>query len=109
MENTFNGEKENTVVKPVTAANSQPSPKSGKRNTKKTKEPITKDEAAQLLTSALSYCLEAGIQVIGYNEGTSLMLSIDGLEYSNDKIQPVTLISTGSNVNLEPVTVGVEG
>jgi hypothetical protein len=98
MENIINGENENTAVKPVTAENSPRSAKSGKTSTKKTKEPITKDEAAQLLTSALSYCQEAGFQVIGYNEGTALRLSIEGLEYSNDKIQPVTLI------NVTPVT-----
>lgn len=91
MENIINGANENTAEKPATAANSLPSPKSAKRSTKKTKEPITPAEAAELLTSALSYCLEAGLPVVGYNEGTALRLSIDGLEYSNDKIQPVTL------------------
>lgn len=108
MENIINGENGNTAVKPDTAVNSLPSPKSGKPSTKKTKEPITKEEAAELLTSALSYCLESGLNVIGYNDGTALRLSIDGLEYRNDRIQLVTLIPAESNVNSTPVTVGAE-
>lgn len=105
MENTTSGENENTAVKPDTAVNSPRSAKSEKKSTKKTKEPITPAEAAELLTSALSYCLESGLNVIGYNEGTALRLSIDGLEYSNDRIQPVTLIS---NDNVTPVTAKAE-
>jgi hypothetical protein len=100
MENIINGANENTVEKPVTVENSPRSPKSGKTSTRKTKEPITKGEAAELLTSALKYCQEAGMIVSGYNEGATLALYIDGLEYSNDRIQPVTLI------NVTPVTVG---
>jgi hypothetical protein len=91
MENIINGENVGMVEKPVTAEDSPSYPPSGKRHTKKTKEPITPAEAAELLTSALSYCLESGLKVIGYNDGMCLMLSIDGLEYSNDRIQPVTL------------------
>lgn len=93
MENTINGANVNTAEKPVMAESSLPSPKSAKRSTKKTREPITKDEAAELLTSALKYCQESGLIVSGYNEGATLVLSIDGLEYSNDRIQPVTLIN----------------
>jgi hypothetical protein len=99
MENTFNGENANMAVKPVMAANSRPSRTSEKPRTKKTKQPITPAEALDLLTSALSYCLESGLNVIGYNEAGALRLSIEGLEYSNDRIQPVTLIS------VTPVTV----
>lgn len=91
MENTTNGANENTAAKPVTAESLSRSTKTGKTNTKKTKEPITPAEAAELLTSALSYCLESGLKVIGYNEGPALRLSIEGLEYRNDKIQLVTL------------------
>jgi hypothetical protein len=100
MENIINGASANTVEKPVTAESSLNSPKNEKRNTKKTKPPITPAEAAELLTSALKYCQEAGMIVSGYNEGATLALYIDGLEYSNDRIQPVTLI------NVTPVTVG---
>jgi hypothetical protein len=99
MENIINGASASTVEKPVTAANSRISPKSEKQSTKKTKQPITPAEAAELLTSALSYCLESGLNVIGYNEAGALRLSIEGAEYSNDRIQPVTLIS------VTPVTV----
>ncbi|SRR5258706_2189366 len=93
MENIINGAKESTAVKPVTAESSSNSPKDDKPNMKKTKEPITPAEAAELLTSALSYCLESGLKVIGYNDGAALRLSIEGLEYRNDKIQLVTIIS----------------
>ena len=103
MENTTNGANVSTAEKPATAASSPTSPKVVKTNTKRTKEPITRAEAAELLTSALSYCQESGLEVVGYNEGTTLILSIEGLEYRNDRIQPVTLISndnvTESNVN----------
>jgi hypothetical protein len=92
MENTFNGANVNTAEKPATVESLPPSPKNGKQSTKKTKERITPAEAAELLTSALSYCLESGLNVIGYNEAGALRLSIDGLEYRNDKIQLVTLI-----------------
>jgi hypothetical protein len=102
MENTISGESGNMAVKPVTAANFRPSPKTGKKNTRKTKEPITPAEAAELLTSALKYCQEAGLIVSGYNEGQTLVLFIDRLEYSNDRIRVVTLIP---NVNVTPVTV----
>ena len=105
MVNIISGENESTTVKPDTAEGSRPSHKSGKQSTKKTKEPITPAEAAELLTSALSYCLESGLSVIGYNDGTALRLSIEGLEYSNDRIQPVTLIS---NVNATAVAIEAE-
>lgn len=102
MENTINGANESTTVKPSTAENSPHLPKTAKPNTKKTKEPITRAEAAELLTSALKYCQESGLIVSGYNEGATLALYIDGLEYSNDKIQVVTLIPA---VNVTAVTV----
>jgi hypothetical protein len=102
MENTINGENASTAAKPVTEASLETSQPSGKKNTKKTKQPITPAEAAELLTSALSYCLESGLMVVGYNEGTELRLSISGLEYRDSKIQPVTL--TGE-INVTPAEV----
>jgi hypothetical protein len=105
MENTSSGASENTVVKPATAADSQPSPQKEKRSTKKTKEPITHAEALQLLTSALNYCLESGLNVVGYNEGTALRLSIDGAQYKNNRIEPVTLIPEPSNDSVTKVSV----
>lgn len=63
------------------AARSKPSEKPEKLSTKQTKPPTTPAEAAELLTSALGYCIEAGLIVEGYNEGTTLILEIDGLEY----------------------------
>lgn len=93
MENIINGANASTAEKPVTVESSINSPKNGEPNTKKIKQPITPAEAAELLTSALSYCLESGLKVIGYNDGTALRLSIEGLEYRNDKIQLVTIVS----------------
>jgi hypothetical protein len=103
MENIINGENVSTAEKLATVESLPNSPRSGKPSTRKTKEPITPAEAAELLTSALSYCLESGLNVIGYNEAGALRLSIDGLEYSNDRIQVVT------SINVTPVTVGVTG
>jgi hypothetical protein len=104
MENTISGASANTAEEPVTAENSQPSPKSGKKSTRKTKEPITQGEALELLTSALSYCLESGLNVIGYNEGSDLLrLSIEGAQYRNNRIEPATVINVTPNVT--PVAV----
>lgn len=69
------------------AAHSKRSQKSEKPSTKQTKKPITPEEAAELLTSALSYCMEAKLIVAGYNEGTTLILEIEGLQYIDEKIQ----------------------
>ena len=106
MENVISGESVNMAEKPAMVENSSTSPKNGKRSTRKTKEPITPAEALQLLTSALSYCLESGLNVVGYNEGTALRLSIEGAQYRNSKIEPVTLIPQPANeINVTSVTV----
>ena len=67
-------------------ANSTNSQTKGKRSTRKTARPITPAEAAQILASALSYCNQAGLTVTGYNDGASLKLSIEGVNYEGDKI-----------------------
>jgi hypothetical protein len=93
MENTFSGENASTTGKPDTAESLSNSPSKEKRSTRRTKQSITPVEAAAILTSALNYCLQAGLPVIGYNEGTALILSIDGLQYSNEQIEVVTPIA----------------
>jgi hypothetical protein len=103
MENIGDGANERKTGVPNTAEPSQPSVSSVKPSTKKTKQRTTPEEAAELLTSALSYCLEAGLIVAGYNEGPTLVLSIDGLQYADEKIQ-VTPISVGVTTS---VTSGV--
>jgi hypothetical protein len=101
MENIGDGANERKTGVPNTAEPSQPSQKIEKRSTKPTKQRTTREEAAALLTSALSYCLEAGLIVSGYNEGPTLVLSIDGLQYADEKIQVTSgSVTTG-------VTVGV--
>lgn len=98
MENTGDGENAKRTGVPNTAEPSQPSQTNGKRSTKPIKQRTTREEAAALLTSALSYCLEAGLIVIGYNEGQDLMLSIKGLQYADEKIQvtpPETSVTVG--------------
>lgn len=95
MENTGDGENARKTGVPNTAEPSQPSQPNGKPSTKKIKQRTTPEEAAELLTSALSYCLEAGLIVSGYNEGQTLVLCIDGLQYADEKIQ----------VTPEPVSV----
>jgi hypothetical protein len=87
MANTGAGENERRKEKPSMAARSKRSQKSGKQSTKQTKQPTTPEEAAELLTSALSYCKDAGLIVAGYNDGSTLILEIDGLCYADEKIQ----------------------
>ena len=77
------------------AAHSKPSRQEEKPNTKQIKPPTTPEEAAELLTSALSYCLEAGLVVEGYNEGTRLILEIDGLHYADEKVIVTPIGVTG--------------
>ncbi|MDL1911534.1 hypothetical protein FBQ81_12730 [Chloroflexi bacterium CFX6] len=88
--NTGNGENENTKERPVTAASLPTSPKRAKRSTRRTGESITPAEAGELLASALRYCQQAGLLVIGYNETNALRLSVDGLNYADGRICPVT-------------------
>jgi hypothetical protein len=93
MENIGDGANVLEMEKSNTAVRTQPSAPTGKQRTKKTKPPTTREEAKEILRSALSYCLEAGFPVKGWNEGTSLELSIDGMQYVDETIilTPVTL------------------
>src|SRR6266498_2022551 len=88
MENTGNGVKESTMGNPNTAASSMPSPKRGKRNTTRTEKPTTPAEAGELLLSALDYCKIAGLRVTGYNDGSGLVLRIEGLQDTGSGIFP---------------------
>jgi broad specificity polyphosphatase/5'/3'-nucleotidase SurE len=99
MENIGDGANVRKTGASSTAELSQPSEKIEKRRTKSTKQPTTPAEATELLTSALGYCLEAGLIVSGYNEGQTLILSIDGVRYADGRIT-VTPISAS-------VTTGV--
>jgi hypothetical protein len=109
MENIGDGENVKRTGVPNTAEPSQPSRPTDKQRTKKTKPPTTREEAAELLTSALSYCLEAGLIVSGYNEGQTLILCIDGLQYADEKIQvtpPQPSVTAGVTVSVaDGVTV----
>ncbi len=62
-----------------TAANSSYCQSKGKKRMPKTKDAMSKDEAAQILQSDVSYCQRAGIVVQGYNDSGTLYLSLDGL------------------------------
>jgi hypothetical protein len=107
MENIGDGENAKRTGVPNTAEPSQPSATKEKPSTKKIKQRTTREEAAELLTSALSYCLEAGLIVAGYNEGRTLVLSIEGLQYADEKIQVTpepSSVTTGVTVS---VTDGV--
>lgn len=64
----------------------KPSESKENPSTKKTKQHTTPDVAAALLTSALWYCLDAGLIVKSYSEGNTLILEIDGLSYADEKI-----------------------
>ncbi len=51
-------------------------------STKKTKKRISKDEAAQILLSAVGYCQESGMKVFVRSVHGKLALFFDGLELS---------------------------
>ncbi len=95
MANTGAGENVRRKEKSNMAAHSKRSGKPEKTSTKQIKQPTTPVEAAELLTSALSYCKEAGLVVAGYNEGGTLILEIDGLQYADEKIQVTPISVTG--------------
>lgn len=76
---------ESGAAKSAMAGHSRPSHKSGKKNTFRTLQSVTPNEAAQILQSALHYCLKAGMKVSGYNEGQALRLSIDGIHYDFER------------------------
>jgi hypothetical protein len=96
MENIGDGVNVLETAKSNTAVRTQPSVPNAKPRTKQTKPRTTPEEAAEILRSALSYCLEAGLLVKGWNEGTSLELSIDGLQYADETIivTPVAAVVT---------------
>lgn len=48
-------------------------------STKKIEKPITKDEAAQILLSAVSYCQKSGVRVLARSVQGKLVLFFDGL------------------------------
>jgi len=68
------------------AAHSKRSPKGEKPSTKPIKKPTTPEEAAELLTSALSYCEDAGVIVEGYNEGADLVFRAKGFQFVDGKV-----------------------
>lgn len=76
-----------------------PCPQKGKRRMSKTKSPITKGEAAELLQSAVNYCQQAGIAVQGYTDSGTLYLSLAGL----------LLVHTPNGLEFVPVTAGGRG
>jgi hypothetical protein len=109
MENIGDGESVRKTGVPNTAEPSQPSQTNGKRSTKPTKQRTTPEEAAGLLTSALSYCLEAGLIVTGYNEGRALALYIDGFQYEDGKIRVTPVAEVGVTASVTSVTSVTEG
>ena len=84
------------------AAHSKPSGKPEKQSTKQTKQPITPEEAAELLVSALSYCEEAKLIVEGYNETEGLHLFVRGVKFVDGKIivTPIGVTSVTTGVTL---------
>lgn len=79
------------AAKSAMAGHSRLSRKSDKKSTFRTLQNVTPSEAAQILLSALNYCKKAGLSVTGYNEGTALRLSIDGIHYDFDGHTMITL------------------
>lgn len=95
MENIGDGENVRKTGVSNTVEPSTPSQQSDRRRTKRTEQPTTPEEAAALLTSALNYCLKAGLNVAGYNEGPNLALYIRGLQYADEKIIVTPSIGNG--------------
>jgi hypothetical protein len=91
---TGDGENARKKERSNMAARSKPSRSKGKPSTKKTKEPTTKREAAELLTSALSYCEEAELIVEGYNEGADLVLVIRSAQYIDGKVIAIEKVTS---------------
>lgn len=71
----------------------RPYPQKGRKRMRKTKSPITKGEAAELLQSAVNYCQQAGIAIQGYTDSGTLYLSLSGL----------VLVQTPNGLNFVPV------
>jgi hypothetical protein len=86
MENIGDGENAKKTGIPNTEEPLKPSQPTDKPSTKKIKQRTTREEAAALLTSALGYCLEAGLIVSGYNEGRNLALYIEEFQYAGEKV-----------------------
>lgn len=53
-----------------------------KKIRRSTGEPLTAQEALQILQSAIGYCQQAGLTVQAANSGTGLMLTIPGAYYT---------------------------
>jgi hypothetical protein len=90
QEKTSVGENVDTTGKHTLAVGLTTSPRTVKQPTKKTEKSITPAVAAALLTSALQYCLAAGLIPLDYGDDQTLKLEIAGLRYSNDRIEAVT-------------------
>jgi hypothetical protein len=91
-EDTGTGELEaETSVAPSTAEPLTPSPPNSKRATRKTvasKEIVTKNDATQILASAVRICQDAGLPVQYAQQDGVLYLILPGLEVvsENDQI-----------------------
>jgi hypothetical protein len=103
MENIGDGANVPGTAKSSTAEPLTHSQQIEKPRTKKTKKPTTPAEAAAILQSALSYCLEAGLLVEVYSEEQDLTLCIRGLQYAGEEIIVTPVVS----VELASVTTGV--
>ncbi len=57
-------------------------------STKKTEKNISKDEAAQILLSAVSYCQKSGMKVYYRQVHGKLALFIDGLQLAENNSVP---------------------
>lgn len=109
--NIGSGEKEKEMERCDMAEDSMNSQKKGEPSTKKTKQPITREEACQLLASAISYCNEAGFVVTGKNHELSLRLQIEGMNYidgdfvvTSENVTTKPDVTTKENVVTEKVT-----
>jgi len=72
----------------VTVANLRHYQRTDRMSTKKIEKPISKDEAAQILMSAVGYCQKSGMKILVRSVQGKLVLFFDGLALVQDNGKP---------------------
>lgn len=67
-------------------ANSTVSPMNERPSTKRTRRIIMPADVVQILQSTIAYLNDCGLSVTGHNDGSALLLKVDGVNYENGKI-----------------------
>ena len=90
MESIGNGAKDaHRAASAVMEANLKHYQRTDKMSTKKIEKPISRDEAAQILLSAVSYCQKSGMKVSARTDSGTLTLFFEGLELAGSEDVPL--------------------